>query len=67
MNETPPQTAPTTAYRIQVDRFGEWVNVGPLYRDKETAKGWVSFVKAAWHGMPTRTVKIELLQPQLSA
>ena len=48
-----------TVYRIQVNRFGEWINVGQWYRTKEAAQVWRSFVKAAWHGLPTRVKKFE--------
>ena len=28
--------------------------VGPWYRDKAVAASWVRFVKAGYHGLPTR-------------
>lgn len=33
---------------------GEWVRVGPVYRQKHVAADWRSFVKSAWHGAATR-------------
>lgn len=50
------KVSPDRFYRIQVDRFGTWLNIGPRYRTKALARGWVSFVKAAWHGLPMRVV-----------
>lgn len=42
-------------YAIQIDHPLKGPRlVGPWYRDKETAKGWVPFVKAGWHGVRTR-------------
>jgi hypothetical protein len=40
-------------YIIQV-HLDRWTPVGPWYRNKSTAGGWVPFVKAGWLGIPTR-------------
>lgn len=43
---------------IMVEKFpGQWSRVGRWHAKKESAKSWVPFVKAAWHGMPTRVVR----------
>ena len=50
-----------TAYRIEVQTGpDEWLPVGHLYRDRETAKSWVGFVKKARHARRARVVKVEL-------
>lgn len=41
-------------YRIQVLRGEEWCNIGPPYATRAIAVGRRSFVKRAWHGLPTR-------------
>lgn len=47
-------------FLIMVDGPTGWRRVGPVYRSKEEAKGWVSFVKASWHGMTTRTRRVRI-------
>jgi len=37
-----------------------WIRVGKVYSEKETAKGWVSFVKKAWHGLPAKILQCRL-------
>jgi hypothetical protein len=31
---------------------GDLVRVGKAYTDRKTARSWVGFVRAAWHGFP---------------
>jgi hypothetical protein len=35
-----------------------WVATKAKYGDKEVAKSWTSFVKAAWHGMPVKVIEV---------
>jgi hypothetical protein len=46
-------------WRIQVQHplDGKWVTMQPRYRERATARSWLGFVKAAWHGSPTRTIR----------
>lgn len=45
-----------TIWFIMVDIPGQgWCRVGKPCRRRDTAKGWLRFVKAYWHGLPTRT------------
>ena len=37
-----------------------WFRAGPIYRKKETAASWVSFVKSSWRGMTVRVRGITL-------
>ena len=37
-----------------------WQRAGPPYRDPETAKGWKSFVKAAWRVCPVRIERYDV-------
>jgi len=47
-------------FQIRVEREPrKWIDVGPPYHSKFAAQGWVRFVKAAWHGMPTRVFKVK--------
>lgn len=43
-------------FAIRVWKLDHWAYVGPLYSTREIAKGWLSFVRAAWHGMTTKVV-----------
>lgn len=31
-----------------------WIRVGKPFSKKETARGWLSFVKGAWRGLPVK-------------
>lgn len=41
-------------YAIEVGSGDGKMLVGPWYADKSVASSWVPFVKANWHGIPTR-------------
>jgi len=43
-------------FAIRVWKFDHWVYVGPLYPTRESARGWLSFVRKYWNGMKTRVV-----------
>lgn len=43
-------------FAIRVWKYDHWAYVGPHYSTREIAKGWVSFVRSAWHGMKTVVV-----------
>ena len=47
-------------FLIMVESPTGWRRVGPVYLSKENAKGWVPFVKSAWHGMTTRTKRVRI-------
>lgn len=47
----------TVYFRMVSHPSGETIRVGPAYKDKETAKSWGRFVKAAWRGCPVRIEK----------
>ncbi len=50
-----------TVYAIEVDHpIRGWVRMQGKDRSKEAAKSWRPFVRAAWHGLPTRVVKVEV-------
>lgn len=46
-------------WRIQVRHplTWEWITVKGRYVERSTARSWLKFVKAAWHGSKVRTVK----------
>ena len=47
-------------YQIHVNTHDEvWRPVGQTYASKRTAKSWLRFVKAAWHGRPTLVRQVE--------
>lgn len=37
-----------------------WIRAGRQYSDRDVAKSWTSFVKAAWRGLPTRIKPLTL-------
>ena len=39
---------------------GKWTRIGKPYLKKEIAHSWVPVVKAAWHGMRTRTKRVRV-------
>ena len=43
-------------FAIRVWKFDHWAYVGPHYGTREIARGWVPFVRKAWHGMKTCVV-----------
>ena len=48
-------------YVIVVERTaGDWRRVGPVYRNRDTAKSWVSFVRSAWAGSPAKVKTLRL-------
>lgn len=47
-------------YVIEVDHpLKGWTRLATRYRTKKCATGWFKFVRAAWHGLPVRAVKVE--------
>lgn len=47
-------------YAIEVDHPTKgWTRLQARYANKKMARGWLSFVRAAWHGLPLRIVKVE--------
>ena len=47
-------------YAIEVKHpLKDWTRLQARYRDKKTARGWFKFIRAAWHGLPLRIVKVE--------
>ncbi len=40
----------------------KWRRVGTPYRERATARSWLSFVKSAWHVRHARTVLVDLWQ-----
>lgn len=53
-------TLPRILYAIEVQHpIKGWVRMRTRYSSKDCAKGWRSFVKKAWGGLPTRVVKVE--------
>lgn len=52
------QAAAVWAVEVQVSDT-EWVRTNGRWATKDGAKGWMSFVKKAWHGRPTRVVMVE--------
>ena len=53
--------APVSLWFIMVNHpLKGWQRAGPPYLDPETAKGWKSFVKAAWRVCPVRVVRYDV-------
>ncbi len=47
-------------YAIEVEHpIKGWVRLQSRYATKKSARGWYTFVKAAWHGLPLRTVEVK--------
>lgn len=47
------------AFIILVEALpGHWKRIGPVYRKRDTARSWLSFVRSAWHGAPTRIKRL---------
>lgn len=46
-------------YQYEVNRGDRWVRLAARYATKECAKGWRSFVKAAFYGLPVRLRNVE--------
>lgn len=47
---TPTKTTRTVFFTMVMHPNGKWTRVGNSYAKKDTAKGWVPFVKGAWRG-----------------
>lgn len=53
-----------TAYAIIVEHpLSGPIQVGKLYRTRECAKSWVSFVRTVWHGLPTKVKAVKVPDP----
>ena len=49
-----------TRYVIMIEcPLRGWIPVGCTYRSRNVARGWLSFVRAAWHGLPGKVMTIE--------
>lgn len=35
-----------------------WTRLVARYRTKRCAQSWITFVRAAWHGLPIRLIKV---------
>ena len=47
-------------YAIEVDHpLKGWTRLQARYANKKLARGWMSFVKKAWRGLPLRIVKVD--------
>jgi hypothetical protein len=47
-------------YAIEIEHpVRGWVRMQNRFRTKKCARGWVGFVRKAWHGLPGRIVEVE--------
>ena len=50
-------------YAIEVDHPTKgWTRLQSRYATKKCARIWLSFVRAAWHGLPVRIVKAPVVR-----
>jgi hypothetical protein len=46
-------------YAVEVEHpLKGWVRLQTRYSTKTAARSWYKFIRAAWHGLPLRTVKV---------
>lgn len=42
--------------------FNGWTRLGGRYETKAIARTWYRFISGAWHGLPLRTVKVDVVR-----
>lgn len=48
------------SYRIELNTVDdEWIRMRGRYPTRKMARGWVSFVRARYHGLPARVVRVD--------
>jgi len=50
-------------FAIEVDHpLQGWTRLQGRYSTRQNAKGWLSFVRAAWHRLPLRIVRVNAVE-----
>lgn len=52
----------TSVFAVEVDHpIRGWIRLDSRYRSRAAAREWYRFIKAAWHGLPLRTVPVSVM------